>query len=146
MRKKIIINLDSSKTFCVDCIPVVVLKNCEPERSYILPEIFKICLKESVFQIVGICFPVCFLITWEFQLKPGYFRVSTKDGNLWYFSYSSNCIRALLIYLLLSTSIFSMFYFMGIWKIIRIYYYQDFMAIDVWKCFETWTNFWQLSF
>ena len=31
MVKKIITNLDSSKAFGPDCIPVVVLKNCEPE-------------------------------------------------------------------------------------------------------------------
>ena len=31
MVKKIITNLDSSKVFGADCIPVVVLKNCEPE-------------------------------------------------------------------------------------------------------------------
>ena len=30
-----------------DCIPVVVLKNCEPEHSYILAELFNMCLKES---------------------------------------------------------------------------------------------------
>ena len=32
-----------------DCIPVVVLKNCEPELSYILAEIFNKCLKQSCF-------------------------------------------------------------------------------------------------
>ena len=33
--KKVIANLDSSKATGPDCIPVVVLKNCEPERSHI---------------------------------------------------------------------------------------------------------------
>ena len=32
-----------------DCIPVVVLKNCEHEISYILAELFNKCLKESCF-------------------------------------------------------------------------------------------------
>ena len=32
MIKKEIINLDLSKTSGPDCVPVVVLKNCEPER------------------------------------------------------------------------------------------------------------------
>ena len=32
-----------------DCIPVVVLKNCIPESSYILAELFNNCLKESCF-------------------------------------------------------------------------------------------------
>ena len=31
----------------VDCIPVVILKNCEPELSYILAEVFN--LKEYCF-------------------------------------------------------------------------------------------------
>ena len=49
MFKKVIMNLDSSKTSGPDCIPVVVLKNCEPELSYILAELFNMCLKESCF-------------------------------------------------------------------------------------------------
>ena len=49
MVKKVTTNLDSSKASGVDCIPVVVLKNCEPELSYILAEFFNICLKESCF-------------------------------------------------------------------------------------------------
>ena len=36
MVKKVIKNLDSSKASGPDCIPAVVLKNCEPELSYIL--------------------------------------------------------------------------------------------------------------
>ena len=32
-----------------ECIPVVVLNNCEPELSYTLVESFKKCLKESCF-------------------------------------------------------------------------------------------------
>ena len=49
MVKKVIANLDSSKTSGPDCIPVVVLKNCESELSYILAELFNMCLKESYF-------------------------------------------------------------------------------------------------
>ena len=44
-----IMNLDSSKASGPDCIPVVVLKNCEPELSYILTKLFNKCLKESCF-------------------------------------------------------------------------------------------------
>ena len=33
-------NFDSSKASGPECIPVVVLKNCEPELSYMLPELF----------------------------------------------------------------------------------------------------------
>ena len=49
MVKKVITNLDLSKASGPDCIPVVVLKNCEPELSYILAELFNKCLKESSF-------------------------------------------------------------------------------------------------
>ena len=42
MVKQVITILDSSGP---DCIPVVVLKNCEPEFSYILAKLFNMCLK-----------------------------------------------------------------------------------------------------
>ena len=54
--KKFTTNLDSSKASGPDCIPVVVLKNCEPELSYILAELFNKCLKES-------CFPDCWKVS-----------------------------------------------------------------------------------
>ena len=38
-----------SKASGPDCVPVVVLKNCELELSYILAELFNTCLKESYF-------------------------------------------------------------------------------------------------
>ena len=56
MVKKVITNLDSSKVSGTDCIPVVVLKNCEPELSYVLAELFNMCLKES-------CFPDCWKVS-----------------------------------------------------------------------------------
>ena len=49
MVKKLIMNYDLSKASGPNCIPVVVLKNCEPELSYILAELFNKCLKESCF-------------------------------------------------------------------------------------------------
>ena len=52
MVKKFIMNLDLSKASGPDCIPVVVLKNCEPELSNVLAELFNKRLKES-------CFPYC---------------------------------------------------------------------------------------
>ena len=54
--KKVITNLDSSKVSGPDCIPVVVLKNCEPELSYILAKFFNNSLKES-------CFPDCWKVS-----------------------------------------------------------------------------------
>ena len=56
MVKKVITNLDTSKASGPDCIPVVVLKNCEPELSYILAKLFNKCLKES-------CFPDCWKVS-----------------------------------------------------------------------------------
>ena len=49
MVRKVVMNLDLSKAFSPDCIPVV-LKNCEPELSYILAELLNKCLKEPFFQ------------------------------------------------------------------------------------------------
>ena len=57
MVKKVIANLDLSKASGSDCIPLVVQKNCEPELSYILAELFNKCLKES-------CFPDCWKVSW----------------------------------------------------------------------------------
>ena len=50
MVENVISNLDSSKASGPDCIPVVILKSCEPELSYILAKLFNICLKESCFR------------------------------------------------------------------------------------------------
>ena len=63
MVKKVIMNLDSSKASGPDCIPVVVLNNCEPELSYILAKLFNNYLKES-------CFPDC----WEVSLVVPVFK------------------------------------------------------------------------
>ena len=49
MFKKIVMKLHLSNDSGPDCIPVVVLKNCEPELSYISAELFNKCLKESRF-------------------------------------------------------------------------------------------------
>ena len=56
MAKKLITNLDSSHVPGPDCIPVVVLKNCESELSHILAELFNMCLKKS-------CFPDCWKVS-----------------------------------------------------------------------------------
>ena len=56
MVRKVITNLDSSKASGPDCIPVVVLKNCEPELSYVLAKLFNNCLKDS-------CFPDCWKVS-----------------------------------------------------------------------------------
>ena len=63
MVKKVIMNLGLSKASGPDCIPVVVLKNCEPELSYILAEPFNKCLKEP-------CFPDC----WKLSLVVPVFK------------------------------------------------------------------------
>ena len=45
MIKKVVMNLDFSKVSGPDSILVVGLKNCEPEVSYILAELFNKCFK-----------------------------------------------------------------------------------------------------
>ena len=55
MVRKVVMNLDLSKASGLDCIPVVVLKNSEPELSYLLAELFNECLKEP-------CFPDCWKV------------------------------------------------------------------------------------
>ena len=67
MVKKVIMNLDLSKASGPDCIPVVVLKNCEPEHSYIVDELFNKCPKES-----------CFPDSWKLASVFLYFRMLGK--------------------------------------------------------------------
>ena len=56
MVKKVITNLDSSNNYGPDCVPVVVVKNCEPELSYKLAELFNKCLQET-------CIPDCWKVS-----------------------------------------------------------------------------------
>ena len=49
MVSNVITNIDSSKACGPDCSPVVILKNCEAELSYILAELLNMGLKESCF-------------------------------------------------------------------------------------------------
>ena len=56
-------NTDLSKVSGPACIPVVVLKNFEPELSYLLAELFNKCLKQSFF-------PDC----WKFSLVVPVFK------------------------------------------------------------------------
>ena len=55
MVRKVVMNLDLSKASGPDCIPVVVLKNCELELSYILAEFFNKCLKECFICYSSFC-------------------------------------------------------------------------------------------
>ena len=55
MVNRLITNLDSSNVSRPDYIAVVVPKNCEPELSLILAELFNMCLDES-------CFPDCWKV------------------------------------------------------------------------------------
>ena len=71
MVKKVIRKLDSSKVASSDSIPVVVLKTCEPEISYILAELFNMCLKES-------CLPNC----WKVPLVVPVFKILGKGLQL----------------------------------------------------------------
>ena len=64
-----ITNLDSSKASGPDCIPVVVVRNCEPNLSYILAELINKCLKQS-------CFPDCWRVS---SLVPVFKNVGEKS-------------------------------------------------------------------
>ena len=80
--KKVILNL-SSKAYVPDYIPVVILKNCVSELSYILPELFTNGLKEF-------CFPDC----WKVSLVVPVFK------NVRERSTAKNYLLALLVFLL----------------------------------------------
>ena len=73
MVKKVITNLDLSKASGLDCIPVVVLKNCEPELSYFLAELFTKCMKEP-------CFPDCWKISFVVPVFKNVVERSTTKG------------------------------------------------------------------
>ena len=64
-------DLDLAKASGPDCIPVVVLKDCEPELSYILAELFNKCLKES-----------CFPDSWKVSLVVPVFKMLGKGLQL----------------------------------------------------------------
>ena len=74
MVKKVIMNRDLSKAYCPDCIPVVFLKNCEPELSFILAELFNKCLKES-------CFPDCWKVSSVVPVFKNVGERSTANSN-----------------------------------------------------------------
>ena len=67
---KIIKNLDLPKASSPDSITVVVLKNCEPELSFIQAKLFNKCLKES-----------CFPDYWEVSLVPPVFKNFSKRST-----------------------------------------------------------------
>ena len=67
-------NLDSSKVSGPDCIPVVVLKICEPELLYILADLFNMCLKES-------CFPCCWKVSLVVPVFKNVWERSTTENE-----------------------------------------------------------------
>ena len=62
------------KAYGPDCIPVVVLKNCELELSYILAELFNKYLKES-------CFPDCWKVSSVVPIFKNVGERSTAKNN-----------------------------------------------------------------
>ena len=69
--KKFIMNVDMPKASGQDCIPVVVLENCEPELSNRVAEIFNKCLIES-----------CFSDFWKASSVISYLRMLGKGLQL----------------------------------------------------------------
>ena len=49
MVKKFVTDFDSSKLSGLAYIPIVILKNCKVKISYLLADLFNICLKEPCF-------------------------------------------------------------------------------------------------
>ena len=74
MVKKVIMNLNSSKVSGHDCTPVMLLKNCEPELSYILAELLNICLKES-------CFSDCWKVSLVAPVFKNFGERSTTENH-----------------------------------------------------------------
>ena len=64
MVKRIITGLNLLKTSSPDCIPVEVLKKCQPELLFILAEFLKMYLKEF-------CFPDCWKVSSAVPLFKG---------------------------------------------------------------------------
>ena len=95
--RKVVTNLESSKVSGPDCIAVVILKNCEPELSYTLAELFNMCLKEIFFLDCLRGFKNYYLLV--------FFQLLIKSwNNLWiiYFSITSRYVGFFLISFLLS--------------------------------------------
>ena len=68
--KKVIANLELSRASDPNCTSVVVLRNCEPELSYILAELFQMCLKKSCFPGSKVSLVVPVRVLWKYlQLK-----------------------------------------------------------------------------
>ena len=65
--KNVIHNLDLLKASGPDCILVVVLKNCEPQLSYVLDDLFNMCLQEFVF-------PDCWKVSSEVPVLETYHK------------------------------------------------------------------------
>ena len=89
--KKVIMNLDLSKASGPDCIAVVVLKNCEPELSYTLAELFNKCLKESCFPDCSKVSPVVPVLRKGLQLKTTALLVLNKNPP--FYGWGSTALR-----------------------------------------------------
>ena len=63
MAKKVIMSFHLSKESGPYCIPVMVLRNSEPDFSYIIAEFFNVCLKGS-----------CFLDCWKVSMGVPVFK------------------------------------------------------------------------
>ena len=73
MVRKVMTNLDLTKAFGPDCIPLVVLNNYEPELSYILAELLNKYLKDS-------CYPDCCKISFVVPVVKNFGERSTAKN------------------------------------------------------------------
>ena len=76
MVKKVITDLDSSKTSGPDCIPLVFLKKCKPDISYLLAKLFNMFLKEP-------CFPDCWKVSMVLPVFKNVGERSTAKNYRW---------------------------------------------------------------
>ena len=136
--KNVIHNLDLLKASGPDCILVVVLKNCETQLSYLLDDLFNICLLQFVF-------PDCWKVSSEVPLLEVYHKKTTtllvfflwlvKSLKMWPFFISSIILGLLMNYRSCVSD-----------RIARTFNRSDASqaaAVDTSKTFESdWIEFW----
>ena len=107
--KKVIINHDLAKVSGLDCIPVIVVKNCEPELSYILSWTLQY-VSEGILLFILLEDPSCVLI-----FKNVVERSTTTTPQLVFFLWLVKYLNNLQITGLLITSRNVAFFWFSLW-------------------------------
>ena len=108
-------SLNLSKASAPGCIPMRVLKNCEPKRSYLLAEPFNKCLKESFFLDCWKIWSVVpvFKHVWERYTAKNYHPVSLPSVVS---SFFEKLVNIRIADHLDKYSLFSTWYIRGFWQ------------------------------